>query len=123
MSHKHHHAKLILSPIPLNLIIGILPHERITPQPVTLHLELTLEIQKASTTDAIQDTVNYAELLEKIKSKSGGTQYNLIETLAENIAGWVLEDNRIQKVKVQLDKPHVFNGAPNISIVIKRGRS
>lgn len=113
-------AKILLSPIPIQTIIGILPHERTTPQILILHLTLYVDTKQATLTDDITHTVDYAKVLASIRTYIESTQFNLIETLAEKAAALILEDKRIKKVKLKLDKPQAFNEAPVVSIEIKR---
>ncbi|MSR88957.1 MAG: dihydroneopterin aldolase [Candidatus Margulisbacteria bacterium] len=117
---KESTAKIRLSPIHLQTIIGILPQERTTPQSLILHLALYVDSCQAALTDDITHAVDYAQVLASVRTYVEDTQFHLIETLAEKIAALILQDKRIKKIKLKLDKPQAFNEAPMVSIEIKR---
>ena len=86
---------------------------------------LNLDLSKAGKSDNINDTVDYALVLDLIKKVVTGKPKNLIESVAEDIAGILLEKfSIIESVKITIHKPsaplaNVFESAA-VSIVRNR---
>jgi dihydroneopterin aldolase len=85
---------------------GVFPEERETGQPFVVDLEVRTSIRQAAASDDLADTIDYGALAQAIADVVGGEPRNLIETVAENIAEVVLQDERIASVKVTLHKPN-----------------
>ncbi|WP_435749151.1 dihydroneopterin aldolase [Microbacterium sp. PMB16] len=85
---------------------GVYDHERDAGQEFIIDLRLRLSLEQAAASDEVTDTVHYGELAEKVAAVVAGEPVNLIETLAERIAGVALDDRRVQSVTVTVHKPH-----------------
>ena len=87
---------------------GTLPAERELGQPFVVDIELRLDLQPAGLSDDLTRTVDYSEVHRQAKEIVEGTPVNLTETLAERIAGTVLEDySTVEAVRVKVIKPNV----------------
>jgi dihydroneopterin aldolase len=87
---------------------GTLPAERELGQPFVVDIELRLDLQAAGLSDDLTQTVDYSEVHRQAKEIVEGTPVNLTETLAERIAGIVLEGYpTVQAVRVKVAKPNV----------------
>lgn len=84
---------------------GVLPEERRTPQPFEVDLVLHLDLAAAAASDELKDTVNYAEVFERVRAVIEGPSHRLIESLAGTIADAVLVDPRIDELEVRVRKP------------------
>ncbi|MDO4898291.1 MAG: dihydroneopterin aldolase [Rothia sp. (in: high G+C Gram-positive bacteria)] len=84
---------------------GVLDAEKQTGQPFFVDITMFTNFTRASATDDVADTVNYAEVAETIREVVTGKSLNLIETLAENIAKVVLERFPLQAVELTVHKP------------------
>ncbi|MDQ0726775.1 dihydroneopterin aldolase [Microbacterium sp. W4I20] len=85
---------------------GVYEQEREEGQEFSIDLRLRLSLDQAAASDEVNDTVHYGELAEKVAAVVAGEPVNLIETLAERIAGVALDDRRVQNVTVTVHKPH-----------------
>jgi dihydroneopterin aldolase len=84
---------------------GVLPEEQVKPQPFELDLDLEVDLAKAGRSDALDDTVDYAGVVERAGAViSGPERYRLLEALAEAIAATALADGRVASVTVGLRK-------------------
>ncbi|QAY67414.1 dihydroneopterin aldolase [Paenibacillus protaetiae] len=104
---------------------GVFPEENKLGQRFGVDLEMVLDLGKASQTDELEYTVNYAEVHGLIKSIVEGSPFKLIEALAGHIATMVLEAyTRVHEVTVRVTKPNPpfdvhFDG---VTIELRRGR-
>ncbi|MBA3472881.1 MAG: dihydroneopterin aldolase [Actinomycetota bacterium] len=87
---------------------GTLPAERELGQPFVVDIELRLDLQAAGLSDDLTQTVDYSEVHRQAKEIVEGPPVSLTETVAERIAGAVLEDHpAVETVRVKVAKPNV----------------
>ena len=106
----------------MRTIIGINDWERVEKQDVVINLELELDGTKAIETDHIEDTVNYKSLTKRIISEVEKSEFYLIEKMAGHILKVVLEDTKIKKATVEVDKPGALRFADSASVCCSGGR-
>ncbi|MGI6879056.1 dihydroneopterin aldolase [Microbacterium sp. gxy059] len=104
---------------------GVFGFERERGQDFRIDLRLLLDLAPAAASDDVADTVHYGELAERVVRIVEGDPVDLIETLAARIADAVLEDPRVDEVRVTVHKPHAPIAAPfdDVSVRITRSRS
>ncbi len=83
---------------------GVRPEERTTGQRFQVDVEVTADVRRAGSTDDLTDTVNYAQVFRTVREIMEGEPRNLMETLAEAIAGRVLAEHPAQAVRVRISK-------------------
>jgi dihydroneopterin aldolase len=88
---------------------GVDDWERETEQPFLYDLELELP---EPTDDRIEETVDYREVVEVVRSVSAERQFQLLESMAGAVAAALLERFPLQRARVRVRKPQVQLGAP-----------
>ena len=106
----------------LRCIIGIQEWERKVQQDVLINLTLFADLRPAGQSDRIADTVNYKTLAKKIIARTGQSTFFLVEALAEMIASLCLEDDRVVRVRVSVEKPGALRYSRTVGVVIERPR-
>ncbi len=87
---------------------GTLPAERELGQPFVVDIELRLDLQPAGLSDDLTRTVDYSEVHRQAKEIVEGPPVSLTETVAERIAGAVMENYlEVQAIRVKVAKPNV----------------
>ena len=104
----------------LQTIIGCLPHEKEKPQTLIIDVELVKDLQKAAKTDDIKQTINYADVIEKIQYFIHSSRFELIESLAEHIAQLLLKEYPSDQVTIKIQKPEAIANVPQVGIIITR---
>ena len=84
---------------------GVFEHEAVNGQDFFVDVELRVNLDKASASDDLKDTVDYGALAHAVVAVIEGEPVELIETLAQRIADVVLIDTRVSTVNVVLHKP------------------
>jgi dihydroneopterin aldolase len=104
---------------------GVYPRERMEGQTFIVDVALGLDTRAAARTDDLAATADYGVIAEKIVAMIEGEPVNLIETLAERIAGACLADPAVQAVQVTVHKPDAPITVPfdDVSVVIERTRA
>lgn len=104
-------------------IVGIRPDERRKAQDVIFNINLYANCSRAAASDAIEDAVDYSTLKKKIVEFAETSSYNLVETLAEKVAGLCLADGRVTAVEVAVEKPTALRFARTVGVRIYRERN
>lgn len=84
---------------------GVFEHERREGQPFVVDLVLGLDTAPAAASDDLAGTVDYGGLALAVKSAVERDPVDLVETLAERIAGVCLTDDRVDWCRVTVHKP------------------
>ena len=85
---------------------GVLPEEQSRPQPFEVDVEMHVDLTKASTSDDLDDTVDYGAVCEAVSRVVASERYQLLERLAARIAEVCCGDTRVQSVVVEVRKMH-----------------
>lgn len=113
---------IYLSDLRVDAVIGINDWERRIRQRVSIDLEMAADVAKAAANDAIEDTLNYKTVTKRVIGFVEQSRFNLVETLAERIAGLLMDEFQIPWVKVVLNKPGAVHGSRGVGVVIERSR-
>jgi len=84
--------------------VGAFAEELARIQVVEINLKLHVNKQAAALQDRLENSVNYAEVLQVLQDCAMQRPRQLIETLAHELAASVLENFAVQKVDIQLSK-------------------
>lgn len=112
--------KIFIRNLEVSAIIGILPHERITPQPLIITLEIAADFKQAATSENIADTVDYAAIAQTITDFVSTSRLQLLETLAEKIAELILQKFKVNWLRLEVAKPQAIKNAKSVGIIIER---
>jgi len=113
---------IFLSDLRVQCVIGIWDWERAIKQTVGIDLEMATDIRKAASSDSIEDTLDYKSVAKRIIEFAEQSSFQLVETLAERIAGIVIDEFGVSWVRVRLSKPGAIRGSKEVGILIERNR-
>ncbi|WP_017721112.1 dihydroneopterin aldolase [Kamptonema formosum] len=104
---------------------GYLPEEQVLGQWFEADVTLWLDLSPAGKSDRIEDTLDYRKAISTVQHLLKTSKFALIERVAAEIAGAMLEDERVRQVQVRLSKPAApipdFTG--NITVEITRAKN
>ena len=106
---------------------GVFEHGRDFPQRFMIDFEGEMYLAPSAETDEVRDTVRYDQIAETIRDVVTGERFNLIETLAEEIAHRILDTYAgLETVHVRVRKPQasvpVLCGEVGVEIFRRRAR-
>lgn len=101
--------------------IGVYPWERQVPQTLVLNLEIQLPSAKPCQTDTLDDALDYAAVVHRIRALLNDHPYHLLERLAQAIADLVLDEFGAPKVKVTVAKVSPLPEVRQLGVCIERG--
>lgn len=104
---------------------GMLADEKRDGQDFVVDVVLHLDLAPAGSTDDLALTVNYAEVGADVVARIEGPSLDLIEALAEQIAGDALARPGVEAVEVTVHKPFAPVGVPfgDVAVTITRRRA
>lgn len=114
---------IFLHDLRIKAIVGIWDWERKLRQTVSVDLEMGADIRKAAATDSIEDTLDYKRLAKRVQQFVEESEFQLVETLAENIARIVVKEFDVPWVVVKVNKPGAIRGSRDVGVIVRRERS
>jgi dihydroneopterin aldolase len=102
-------------------VIGVYEWERTIRQTVVLDLDMATDNRRAAGSDGIADALDYAAVSERIVSFIEGSEFQLIETMAERVAEIVLAEFQVPWLRLRLAKPGAVAAAREVGVLIERG--
>ena len=102
-------------------VIGIWEWEKRIRQIIEIDLDMGTDIRRAAESDDVKDTLNYKAVSKRVVSFIEETQFELVETLAERIAGIIIDEFDVPWVRVKLNKPGAIRGSKAVGVLIERG--
>jgi dihydroneopterin aldolase len=112
---------IFLHNLKVDAVIGIWDWERKIRQTIEIDLDMAADIRKAAESDNVEDTLNYKLVAKRVQSFIAESEFQLVETLAEHIAGIVTGEFDVPWVRVRVNKPGAIRGARDVGVVIERG--
>ena len=106
-------------------LCGVLPEERTRRQPFEIDVDVFVDLSRAGATDALDDTVDYGSLCERIVALALDEQYSLLERFATRVAEVVLATPLVAAVTVNVRKlrPPVPQHLSTSGVCIHRAKS
>lgn len=130
MIFRKEYDRLALRGMRFDCIIGILDHERTTPQPVELDVVLHFHMRRAAHEGRIAHTIDYARVVGELQFILVAARFLLLESAAEALAAWLLMPPsldvprpQVEEVEVRLAKPRALAGRAVPQIGIRRQRT
>lgn len=103
---------------------GCLADERSAGVHLDVDVEVRTDTRGAARTDRVEDTIDYARLVEKCRRVVEDDSYHLVETVAERLAEGLLEEPRVASVRVRVAKrPPLAVAVDRFSVVVERRRA
>jgi dihydroneopterin aldolase len=104
-------AKIFVKGIKVNLILGHYLEERIAPRLAIVDIEINpLGIERALTSDDLNDTFNYELALEIVNKFAASKEYKLIESFTYDIFTEIKALPKVGRVRVYVEKPAAMDG-------------
>ncbi|MEE4144115.1 MAG: dihydroneopterin aldolase [Halieaceae bacterium] len=102
-------------------VIGVYDWERTIRQSVVLDLEMATDNRRAASGDRIEDALDYAALSARVLAFIEGSEFSLIETMAEQVAAIVMAEFGVPWLRLRLCKPGAVAAARDVGVLIERG--
>ena len=96
--------RIIISDLEVYFQVGVTDEERATPQRLLVTIEIAVDFTAAAASDNLAQTVDYYAVSQRVRSFGVGCHWQLIETLAADLAAMILDEFRPEQVSVEVKK-------------------
>ena len=104
-------------------IIGVHEHEKIKKQKIKFNIVIDVDQNSLPNEKDIKSIVDYEKITNNLKSLAKRKKYNFLESLAEDSFKKIFEDNRINSVKIKIEKPDAIPNAKSVGVEIFKSRN
>lgn len=116
-------ARIRVKNLLIRTYIGFNPEELVNKQDVIINIEIEADIpEKAIMADEPLDIYDYKTVTKKIIAFVQEGRFKLLEVLVKNILDIIMEDQRVQIARVEVDKPHALRFAESVSVQMEAQR-
>lgn len=114
-------SRVFVTGLQVQAEIGVYRHEIGRVQPLIVDVELDVP---TNASDRLAETLNYETILSAAQALAAEGHVDLVETFAHRLANRCLEDARVSRARVRIEKPLAL--APHavgagVEIVVERG--
>jgi len=113
-------AIIRITNLKLHAVIGVYDWERTRKQDVLANITIDFDAAKACQSDAIEDTIDYKALTERIIKEAEASSFFLLEKLAQRIIDMIISDPQAKEVTVRVDKPSALDCADSVSVELNQ---
>lgn len=100
--------------------IGFNPEELVNKQDVLINIEIETDIPEvALKTDEPVDILDYKTVTKRVIELVQQGRFKLLEVLTKKILDLLMEDQKIKRAKVEVDKPHALRFAESVSLIME----
>jgi dihydroneopterin aldolase len=104
----------------LQTIIGVYDWEKTVNREIIINAELTTNYTKSKDSDDLADTIDYDLIILKLKNLVANKRFKLIEKMAQSAMDEILQDPRISKCKLEIDKVGVVENVDAFSVTLEQ---
>lgn len=112
---------IFLQEVKVETLLGVPEWERLKPQTITLDIELAMPHSRACQTDAIADTIDYGQIVARIRESLAEHSFKLVEALAEHVCQLIIKEFGAPWIKLKVGKPGILPGLKQLGVIIERG--
>lgn len=102
-------------------VIGVYEWERLIRQTLVIDLEIASDTARAAASDNVADALDYADIAQRVLARVEDSHYQLIESLAEELARVIIAEFGVPWLRVRVGKPGAVAEAEDVGVVIERG--
>ena len=114
---------ILIEGLKVETVIGCFDWERQIRQPLLLDLIIFVDLSKAAASDALADTLNYAEICALASQVIIQAQTELIEHAAHIVLQALFQQfSAIEKIRITVRKPAIIPAAQSVGIQLERHR-
>ena len=113
--------KVFIKGLHIQTTIGFFQWEKEIKQTLVIDLAMGWNTTQAAENDELSKTLDYADISVKIAEFANNNPVDLIETLAERLAKFLMETYHIPWLNLKVAKPNAVHNAATVGVQIERG--
>jgi dihydroneopterin aldolase len=122
-----HADRIRIRGIEVECVVGVYPHERDTPQPLRVDVDLWLDTERAAKRERLRASVDYAAVTAQVRFLLTSCRFRMLETAAHALLRYLLAppalgEKRapVARARIVLEKPEALGGAAVPSLEVER---
>jgi dihydroneopterin aldolase len=113
--------KVFIEGLNIQTTIGFFQWEKEIKQTLIIDLVMGWDTAKAAENDELAKTLDYADISTVIATFANDNPVDLIETLAERLAKYLMTSYSIPWLRLKIGKPGAIHNAMSVGVEIERG--
>ncbi|NQY34438.1 MAG: dihydroneopterin aldolase [Alteromonadaceae bacterium] len=114
--------KIFIKGLSIQTTIGFFAWEKEIKQTLVIDLAMGWDIRPAALNDELAKTLDYATISVDIEKFANDHPVDLLETLAERMAEFLMVQYQIPWIKLTIHKPTAVHNADSVGVEIERGQ-
>ena len=114
--------KVFIRGLHIQTTIGFFEWEKEIKQTLVIDAEMAWDTAKAAENDELAKTLDYAEISTEIEKFANINPVDLLETLAERMAAFLMAQYAIPWLQLTIGKPGAVHNAQTVGVTIERGQ-
>ena len=114
--------KVFINGLTIQTTIGFFAWEKEIKQTLNIDLAMAWDIRPAAKNDELDKTLDYAAISTAIEQFANNNAVDLLETLAERMAAFLMAEYAIPWLKLAIHKPNAVHNAASVGVEIERGQ-
>ena len=112
------HATIRIKNLRLRTYIGIKDDEINNKQDVVINVKIHYPAEQATSSDNMDDALNYRTITKRIISLVENNRFSLLEKLTSDVLEIASEHKWVTYAEVEVDKPHALRFADSVSLCL-----
>ena len=117
--HFSYKRKVLIRDLILKISVGIHGFEKKKKQRVKFNIDINADPNLVPNDSSLDSIINYEDVIKNIKKITNKKHYPLLETLAEKIFLKIFENNKVEKVKLRIEKLDILKNTSSDGIEIE----
>ena len=114
--------KVFIKGLHIQTTIGFFQWEKEIKQTLVIDVAMAWDTAKAAVNDELDKTLDYAEISTAIETFANNNPVDLLETLAERMAAFLMAHYHIPWLSLSIGKPGAVHNADTVGVEIERGQ-
>ena len=114
--------KVCIKGLNIQTTIGFFQWEKEIKQTLVIDVAMAWDTAKAAVNDELAKTLDYAEISTAIETFANNNPVDLLETLAERMAAFLMTQYHIPWLQLKIGKPGAVHNADTVGVEIERGK-
>jgi dihydroneopterin aldolase len=114
--------KVFIKGLHIQTTIGFFQWEKEIKQTLVIDVAMAWDTAKAAENDELAKTLDYAEISTVIETFANDNPVDLLETLAERMAAFLMTQYHIPWLRLSIGKPGAVHNADTVGVEIERGQ-
>lgn len=114
--------KVFIKGLTIQTTIGFFQWEKEIKQTLVIDIAMAWDTAQAAKNDELAKTLDYAEISKAIEIFANENSVDLLETLAERMAAYLMSQFHIPWLQLKIGKPGAVHNADTVGVEIERGQ-